>query len=147
MSAVLIATTIAFCEMNKWGLYPSWTFAFDNAKLRAGACFHRSKKITLSRHFVENNSKEAVLDTLRHEIAHALAGPKAHHGQQWKVLAVKVGANPTRCYDSTVEMPKGNITADCCGVTYHRYRAPRKNARSYQICRSCRRRLSWRLQE
>ena len=59
-----------------------WRFKFDRARLRAGQCRYRSKTITLSKHYVALNvttRPEEVLDTILHEIAHALAGGRHGH--------------------------------------------------------------------
>ncbi len=57
----------------------TWSFRFDNAKRRCGACFYSRRTITLSRHFVTLNDEAEVRDTILHEIAHAFAGAKAGH--------------------------------------------------------------------
>jgi hypothetical protein len=38
-----------------------------------------------------------LIDTLRHEAAHALAGPRAGHGPVWKAMASTLGADPKSC--------------------------------------------------
>ena len=63
-----------------------WTFQWDSAKRRAGACKYSRKTITISRHYVALNLSERpddVIDTILHEIAHALAGWSAGHGPKW----------------------------------------------------------------
>ncbi len=69
-----------------------------------------------------------MLDTLLHEIAHALAGPEAGHGPAWKAVAVRIGATPRACDDSpdTVVQP-GDWQTTCpgCNKTHHRYKRPR----------------------
>lgn len=106
-----------------------WIFEYDQAKRRAGCCFHQQKRITLSYHYVLANPLEEVRDTILHEIAHALAGHKAGHGWEWVQVCRRIGAKPIRCYDSQkVVMPKGNWKATCpsCGKTYHRHKRPRR---------------------
>lgn len=123
---------IATYLLEKYGLLQQgWSFAWDNARRRAGACHYGTKRVTLSRHFVALNvadKPEEVMDTILHEVAHALA-PGNHHGDEWKAACVLVGAKPQRCYDSKeVAMPQGKYVATCggCGNQYRRHKAPKR---------------------
>ena len=69
----------------------SWTFAFDNAKRRAGLCDYRAKRISVSRYLAARYDDETNRQTLLHEVAHALAGPAAAHGAAWKRTARALG--------------------------------------------------------
>lgn len=104
-----------------------WRFEFDNAKRRFGCCHRTDLKITLSRELVKRNDREQVEDTIRHEIAHALAPSRSGHGPAWKEMCARTGANPERFYDETVDTPKGDWTATCggCGREHHKFRKPR----------------------
>ena len=77
-----------------------WTGHLDSALRRFGVCYHTKKRISLSRHLVALNSDEETLDTILHEIAHALAGPEAGHGLQWRTVASRIGADPKGVYDA-----------------------------------------------
>lgn len=68
-----------------------WTFAFDHAKKRAGACNYATKRITLSRYLAAKHPAEAMEQTMLHEIAHALAGHTAGHGPVWRAAARRLG--------------------------------------------------------
>lgn len=72
-------------------LDPAWTFAFDNAKRRAGACDYARQRITLSRYLSARYDAETNRQTVLHEIAHALAGARAGHGPAWKRIARDLG--------------------------------------------------------
>ena len=117
-----------------------WTFRWDHAKRRAGRCSYSRKTITLSRHFAELNVTDRlgeIIDTILHEIAHALA-PWHGHDDEWKSVCLKVGARPERCYDSeVVSMPDGEWSATCggCGRRFSRHRQLRTNKWVY--CRRC----------
>lgn len=148
----MLVVRVAHAEMTKWGLIKQgWKINLDNGKRRAGYCAYNKKVISLSRHFIRLNIKNLpqVVDTIRHEIAHAIAGPEKyrsgktiHHGDRWKVAAVRVGAKPERCFSlDDVNMPKGNVVANCCDNEYRLHRMPRRNAMTYRICRSCKGRL------
>lgn len=80
-----------------------WQFRFDRATTRFGCCHHRSKIISMSRTLVCLNDKREVRDTILHEIAHALAGPKVRaHGREWREIALRIGCNGRRCYGGEV---------------------------------------------
>lgn len=72
-------------------LDPSWTFAFDNAKRRAGLCDYTHKRISVSRYLAARYDDDTNHQTLLHEVAHALAGPRAGHGPRWKAVARELG--------------------------------------------------------
>jgi len=125
--------------MSEHGLNVLWTFEFDNGKRRFGACHHGRYKITLSRTLTELNldKPDAIRDVILHEIAHALAGHRAGHGPHWRAMARRIGANPTRCYDSnTVTTVDAPYTATCggCGTVFRRFRRPQRGS----ACSRCR---------
>ena len=69
----------------------SWTFAFDSAKRRAGLCDYTHKRISVSRYLAARYDDDTNHQTLLHEVAHALAGPRAGHGPRWKAVARDLG--------------------------------------------------------
>lgn len=79
-------------------------FAGFNGRRRClGICkqqtVNRRKRVTtieLSGYIVRL-PREDIIDTIRHELAHAVAGPKEGHGRLWKEAAVRLGARPHRC--------------------------------------------------
>lgn len=87
-----------------------WKGQMDNAKRRFGYCAPRQKVISLSRPLTEVNSDAEVLDTILHEIAHALAyikhGQDCGHDDRWKAICREIGARPEACFDgSEVNLP------------------------------------------
>lgn len=80
-----------------------WTGALDNAERRFGVCRPAKKEISISRTLAALNSDEEVLDTILHEIAHALADTQYRencgHDERWKAICRQIGARPERCYD------------------------------------------------
>ena len=130
--------------MRQWGL-DGWRLEFDNAPVRAGVCYSYRRVIALSKPITELNEWEGMVEnTALHEIAHALADPKAGHGPQWKAMALKVGADPWRNYSPDMVVPPGTwqATCQCPGTTYHRQHRPHANRR-YR-CPRCRTDLEYR---
>ncbi len=118
---------LAAAAFLKHGL-KGWTFATTRAKRRLGACNYGAKRIEISEYYAKNNSRESIIDTLLHEIAHALAGPAAGHGPHWKMVAMRIGATPRACArPGEVNLQPGNWQATCpaCGAVIERYRRPR----------------------
>lgn len=95
----LDARHLALAHMARHGLH-DWRFEFDHARRRFGCCKYRSKVISLSRPLTLLNAEPQVLDTILHEIAHALT-PGDGHGPRWRAACVKLGARPQRCYGET----------------------------------------------
>ncbi len=63
-----------------------------------GCCHHNKKLIVLNSFHIWNDSDELVLNTINHEVAHALAGAGVKpHGPEWQAIAVKLGAKPVAC--------------------------------------------------
>ncbi len=85
-------------EMDKWGLQ-DWRFKLDNAKMRFGQCSYTHRTISLSRPLSELNSLDRILDTIRHEIAHAIT-PHSGHDFEFMEACEKVGAPPRTHYTS-----------------------------------------------
>jgi len=79
---------IAERELLKHGLR-DWSFGLAKTKRRQGVCKFRDRRIEIAEFYARRNPPEKVLDTLLHEIAHAIAGPKARHGPAWKSVAKK----------------------------------------------------------
>ena len=78
-----------------------WVGRFDRARCRFGCCWMMRKEISLSYALTECNDEAQVTDTIRHEIAHALAFERYGHGvghdRRWKAIAAKLGARPQAC--------------------------------------------------
>ena len=113
--------------MAKHGLV-EWKFGIADSKRRLGVCKYDQKQIEIGEFYARNNPEESVLDTLLHEIAHALAGPEAGHGPVWRAIAIRIGATPKACDNSPetiVEPGDWQTTCPACHRTHHRYRRPK----------------------
>ncbi len=105
-----------------------WRFAFDTSLRRFGCCRFRDSRITLSRKLVELNDAGTVRNVILHEVAHALAGFHAGHGQLWRETAAAIGCDGERCYNPTlVATPEPRYKAVCayCGYVAKAHRARR----------------------
>lgn len=68
-----------------------WVVDFDQSRRRGGACNYSEEKIVFSEFLLSRADTETVMDTIRHEVAHALAGPRAKHGPVWKEYGRMLG--------------------------------------------------------
>lgn len=68
-----------------------WSFGFDSGRRRAGLCSYNDKRITVSKYLALVHSIDDVMQTVKHEIAHALVGPKEGHGKKWLATAKRIG--------------------------------------------------------
>ena len=122
---------LARSEMDKNGLV-DWKLDLDHAKVRAGACFFKEKKISFSRNFIKNSNEVEIYDTILHEIAHALVGPKYGHGIVWKNMAKRLGCTAQRCH--TLEFSNYKWIRYCENFCWEQRTHRRK---SNLICRKC----------
>lgn len=75
-----------------------WTLVLDHRpKRRFGQCRYVQKEVALSAWLIDLNgeSHSSVIDTLRHEAAHAIVGPYTGHGPKWKAMCTALGAIPS----------------------------------------------------
>jgi len=71
-----------------------WTLAFVESERRLGDCNYRDRVIRIGRPHALEAAEEDIRDTVLHEIAHAIVGPKAGHGPLWRATARRIGATP-----------------------------------------------------
>ncbi len=111
-----------------------WSFAFDTAKRRAGACDYTRRRITVSRYLAAMWDEEDVRQTLLHEIAHALAGHKAAHGPRWRAVAQGIGYTGDRLHHGPIAEERAAWVGTCSGGHVHyRFRRP-QSALSCGLC-------------
>jgi len=123
--------SLARSEMDKNGLI-DWKLDLDNAKVRAGACFFKEKKLSFSRNFIKNSNDSEIYDTILHEIAHALVGPEHGHGIVWKNMAKRLGCSAKRCH--SLEFSDYKWIRYCKNSCWEQKTHRRK---SNLICRKC----------
>jgi predicted SprT family Zn-dependent metalloprotease len=96
-----------------------YTLGFDNAIRRLGSCNYRERLITISNKHLVATSKEILINTLKHEVAHAYSyyhhgfKGRGHNGFFYNACSV-IGAEPKRC--ASVSEDKEEITPKYVGV-------------------------------
>ncbi len=110
-----------------------WRFSFDQAARRGGLCSPGNKQIFLSERFALTASNDEVTDTLLHEIAHALVGPKHGHDAVWKEMALRIGCTGRVTHDVNFTSARWIQTCETCG-----WRIPKMRRRRGLVCSKCR---------
>jgi predicted SprT family Zn-dependent metalloprotease len=104
-----------------------WEFRLDTKMRRLlGRCDYRHRLVAVNAYYAAHNGDDLVLDTLRHEAAHALT-PGHGHDEVWRMAALQLGCAPRACWKEDVILPPGRYRATChgCGRCYHRDRIRR----------------------
>lgn len=104
-----------------------WRVEFDGAKRRAGICRFGDRVIGLSAPVTRLHSEEDVRDTILHEIAHALVGPRHGHDRVWREVAQRIGSTGRRCVESSAPAVTGAWLGVCsAGHVRDRHRRPER---------------------
>jgi predicted SprT family Zn-dependent metalloprotease len=114
-----------------------WSFEIKDFGRRAGVCKHSIQRIEIQEYYALNNPQEEVVDTLMHEIAHALT-PGHHHDIIWKAMAVQLGAAPKSCVNKNALAKPSDWKATCnCGKVYYKYKASAGLEQRHFCCIIC----------
>ena len=126
-----MAIDLAIELMDVHGLV-GWRIKLDHARRRAGQCDFTNKTISLSRLYVRHADIDHIRDTILHEIAHALVGPRHGHDAVWRQKAREIGCTAKRCHSLSFARAKWMMTCPkgCFSVERHRKKAG-------LVCASC----------
>ena len=126
-----MAVDLATKLMDAHGLV-GWRIKLDHARRRAGQCDYTNKTISLSRLYVRHADIDHIRDTILHEIAHALVGPRHGHDAVWRQKAREIGCTAKRCHSISFARAKWMMTCPkgCFSVERHRKKAG-------LVCASC----------
>lgn len=102
-----------------------WSIVADRAKTRAGVCRFGRRQIGISAPLTTLHEESEVLDTILHEIAHALVGPQHGHDAVWRAKALEIGCSGERCVSTDSPRVPGEWVGRCpAGHEKSRHRAP-----------------------
>ena len=126
-----MAIDLATELMDAHGL-EGWRIKLDHARRRAGQCDFTNKTISLSRLYVRHADIDHIRDTILHEIAHALVGPRHGHDAVWRQKAREIGCTAARCHSLSFARARWVMTCPngCFSVERHR-------KKSDLVCASC----------
>ncbi len=104
-----------------------WRVEFDTAKKRAGVCRFGDRVISLSAPLTRLHATAEVRDTVLHEIAHALVGPRHGHDETWQRTARSIGCTGRRCVPSDAPgLPGAWVGVCAAGHVKERHRRPER---------------------
>ncbi len=105
-----------------------WIVKWDSAKRRAGCCNHTKKTLSFSAILVPLYSEDVLRDVVLHEVAHAICGPQAGHGNTWKAEAARLGATPKAMLPGWLPEPPAKWIGRCpsCGGEKRLHAMPRR---------------------
>ncbi|WP_370248890.1 SprT-like domain-containing protein [Nocardioides sp.] len=104
-----------------------WTVVLDTAVRRAGVCRFADRTIGLSAPLTRLHDETQVRETILHEIAHALVGPRHGHDRVWRETARRLGASGERCLPADTPAPEAPWVGTCpAGHTSTRHRRPER---------------------
>jgi len=123
----------------KYPQLEGWKVVVTKHKGAFGNCNYRKKEIGLSGNKLPICTDESVFNTITHEIAHAIVGPRHNHDYVWMNKHIELGGSGERCGDhnSFKDGKKGKeelqskiypYVAICsdCGEKYYRARLPKR---------------------
>ena len=121
-----------------------WHFGYNQRKQTLGLCIYQRRAIELSIWYVERNPLLEVQDTILHEIAHVLAGPRAKHNRVWRAHFLAIGGNGSNTMESSealrqMRMQRAKYTSTCpdCGEVFQAHRRLKDFSRRMCGMRSC----------
>ena len=137
-----IALQLIHRNISNGAIANGWTFGFDLAPSRAGVCRYSEKRIDLSVSYCLAATRAEIEDTILHEIAHAIVGPRHNHDATWKAKAREIGCVGERCHRVQHSVPKW--VGECgCGQQWFRQTLQRRMMFN-RICAKCRGSITWR---
>lgn len=122
----------------------AWSFSFNNNKRRVAVCKHGDQRIEISQVFTPHMTDAQILNSLTHEIAHALMGPGYGHSASWQARHIMLGGDGKRCAGLNQPVDSYKWVIVCAVDRRELGRVNRRGARlDKSLCRCHRAALSW----
>lgn len=114
-----------------------YQWILSKRKTSYGFCNYQKKHLALCVPLLMANPEQTV-DTIRHELAHELAGPMAGHSYVWKNKARLLNAVPKACHSGQTLFHKYEIYCKECGFVYEKKHRPTQRRILWEIARGYR---------
>ena len=101
-----------------------WHVAYFKAARIYGQCRHHPTRnaIRLNELFLAQCDRQQVLELVRHEIAHGLAGRRSGHNKHFAAICNVLGTSPKSRMRVCIDVPyKFSLTCSHCGHVYKRH--------------------------
>lgn len=124
---------------------------FNNSLSFSGMCYYTKPKyvedeydpmsshirLQFSRKFFDGTYAE-IMDTVIHEVAHALVGPDMHHGVVWKNKCLELGGSGERTFTLSKERKKSLYKwHGICGAGHEFFRQRKTKYHDSYYCNYC----------
>lgn len=119
--------------MNTHGLV-DWKLDMGSSKSTAGFCFYDHKTIRISMAFGVSVAEQVLINTIKHEIAHALSGAGHGHDSVWKAKALEIGCDGERCHREQFSHPPFLMK---CPNACFQPKGVHRRSRKAKVCRKC----------
>lgn len=110
-----------------------WDVEVSNHKKTYGMCLYGAKTILISKYLIAADNESEIMDTIYHEVAHALT-PGDGHGPAWKRKCIELGGSGKRLSDAKINAPSKWELLCINGHTHQLYRW---NKESIYKCMKC----------
>lgn len=110
-----------------------WKVRFNGRLTRAlGRCIESRKTIEYMPKYMDENDWTEVQQTIRHEVAHAIAGHRHGHDATWRAIARRLGVENPSSKSMTA-----NLTRKFTGTCPNCEREVQKDRRNNSSCGKC----------
>lgn len=112
--------------------FDDWDLEVNRTRRTMATTWYGLKKITFSKYFLINATREEIEGIALHEIAHAIVGPGYDHGPFWQDICKMI--SPTNEYAKShikQSINKYNLTCPHCGAK------GQLNKKSNRYCAEC----------
>ena len=148
------ARAYCYALLNKFDLV-AWDVKIDSRpKMRMGqARIHRlggvitKREIGLTQRFLWTGAWDDIIDVVRHEVAHVIAGLENGHNWKWRQACGATGARPVRCMplDKAFTEYKwhGTCTEGCPKIPGWVRHKLTSRMKAFSRCPLCKERITW----
>lgn len=128
-----------YVTLRQYGL-DEWSVGFSKRKRVNGLCKYKKKVVELSYALVNKAEAEEINNTILHEIAHAIVGPRQKHNKIWQTKFLEIGGDGKRLGNNYIE--DGYNWIRFC-PDYHFIQRLYRKRKGHFLCPTCHKDIQW----